>query len=122
MRVRFKVPLIGGFAGHALAGRLTKSDIRRITMDAEKKSRHLAVVKPQRKLGAPWIDSFVANRQSVALCEDCTRRYWKWWERYDYRPIWSPKDLTDCDGCSTHLTYCTTFYWWKTKTDWQINA
>ena len=116
---RTRIPLVGACPskvdpksplGHALAGKLTRSDVRRIYTDIEQRTRPFTQLKPTGYLGAPWIDSFVALGKSVSLCETCNRRYWKWWERAEYRPIWSLKELTDCDGCGTPMLYCTGFY------------
>ena len=70
----------------------------------------MAVIKPERSLGAPWIDNFVALRRIVALCEDCYRKYDKWWKRYNYSPLWGHRVISDCDGCSRKTIYCTDFY------------
>ena len=116
-KVRLSIPLIGcngikpkSPLAHALRGTLDAGDLRRLHMDWERRTRPATILKPERVLGAPWIDSFVALRKSVTLCEDCYRRYDRWWQRYDYRAIWFPKEITDCDGCSKSLVFCTGFY------------
>ena len=84
--------------------------MRRAFREWEQKTHHATIFKPPAYLGAPWIDQFVALRKSVALCEDCFRKYNRWWKRYQYEPVWAPKELTDCDGCAKTLAFCTGFY------------
>ena len=97
--VKKKVPLT-----EVVNGRLRSaipSDM--IIGEMKKQTDHMVVNKPERRLGAGWIDSLVANRQIFAVCEDCYRRYIigeRWWKTRNYLPVWSPKFMTDCDGCS----------------------
>lgn len=137
-RYRINIPIIGGKPrnrlphvpaaqgksplAHGLRGTLTRSDSRRVIEETFRKTRHMTVLKPQGWLGAPWIDEFVSRKKGVNLCELCVRKYWKWWEKYDYRPIWSPKKLTDCDGCRSSMIHCSSFYYWKTQTPWAISV
>ena len=130
VRLRYVIPLLGRPErkalpdsnrtplAHALAGTLTTSDERRLIAENERRSRRFAFFKPQRTLGAPWIDNFVSRGMSVSLCEDCLRKYGKWWRKYEYKAVWSPKELTDCDGCSRHLLYCIGFYPVAASTPW----
>jgi len=95
---------------HAVSGTFTSGDMRRWVQYADKESRHMATIKPERQLGAPWIDDFVSRGRGVVLCEDCYRKYDKWWVKYDYAPQWHPKLISDCDGCSTTMIICTGFF------------
>lgn len=97
-------------AWHAARGTFNANDFRRWCQTIESdKTLPQPIVKPERQLGAPWMDNFIAQRASVALCEDCNRRYDKWWTHYDYEPR-NFSELTDCDGCSKRLVICTGFY------------
>ena len=76
--------------------------------DYFKKTEHLAIVKPWRRLGATWIDDYAARRKNVALCDDCARRYGNWYVRYEYFHDvvgWG----TNCDGCR-EITRCNMYY------------
>ena len=76
-----------------------------------KKTEHLSVYKPDRSLGAPWIDKFVHGRMSVYLCDGCSKRYDRWYEKYNYVFIASsPQRVADCDGCGTRFTWCNSFH------------
>lgn len=90
--------------------RITPSDYRRIITEANKKSAHMVALKPGRKLGAVWIDDFVQRRQNVNLCEECWRKYDRWWLKYDYAPQWNIWKRTDCDGCAKTMHLCVGFY------------
>ena len=73
-------------------------------------TRPHAIVKPERQMGAVWMDGFVARRKNVNLCELCWRKYYGWWNRAGYHPDWDERWLTDCDGCSRRLIHCYGFY------------
>ena len=107
-RYRTKIPLVGD-GKRKFFPKLTKSEYRKSIAEAFRRSDAVAGVKPERFLGAPWIDNFVAQRGNVNLCEECWRRYNDWWKRYGYRPEWKPK-LSDCDGCGHGPKYVTGFY------------
>ena len=102
---------------HAANGTLTRQDRRNLAVKWERHTRTATILKPSGWLGAPWIDSFVALGKSVALCEECYRRYGNWWERYSYRGLWGDKHLTDCDGCGKSLHFCTLFYPASTRSE-----
>lgn len=113
----YRIPLIGKSLldrkvvdrrsplGHALAGTLDHNDIRNLLMLWDRKTRHMAVIKPERSLGAPWIDDFVSQGKGVNLCHDCRNRYRDWYKKFDYHPRHSPV-LSDCDGCSELRKLC----------------
>ena len=66
-------------------------------------------LKPGRRLGAAWIDSFVSNRRAVSLCAECQHRYGDW----DTRNGYSARDrleLSDCDGCGQVLQVCKGYF------------
>ena len=112
MRYRFAVPytdLVNTPLGAALAGTLTRSDYRRTIENLWQESDHLAVVKPDRMLGAPWMSDFVSQGLIVSLCADCCTRYGRWWAEYDYLPNLGELGYADCDGCSTKLVKVTQF-------------
>lgn len=107
---RGTIPLIGRTpVGHALAGTLTREDLRRFFIEYERKSRHMAVIKPERRLGGSWMADLVGQRKVVVLCDDCQRRYGNWHLAvgYNRRDI---RVLTDCDGCSRVNVLCASFY------------
>lgn len=125
MRValRKQIPLIGGPSpldgqlrnpksplAHALRGTLTRTDYRRFITDLDIRTRPFALVKPGRRLGAAWIDQFVAERKSVSICAECDRRYAGWAEKYNYEPR-TQRELTDCDGCGEPLRVCKGYYY-----------
>ena len=88
----------------------TRSERRKVIANAEKRSRHLAVLKPAIRLGASWIDDQVSGRVNINLCETCTRIYGYWWRKTHYRGDYFNFKLSDCDGCATTLVSCTPFY------------
>lgn len=123
MRVHYqtRIPLIGQSIldrkivrsnsplGHALAGTLTKSDFRNLAVQWEKRTRPMTVRKPDRQLGAVWIDSLVSRHRAVSLCDDCKVKYGEAVLRLNYRQRMA-KTLTDCDGCGQVLRLCAGFY------------
>jgi len=111
LRFRFELPLsdlAGTPLGALLRGKLTRSDFRNITMETWEKTDRFAVVKPQRKLGATWMDDFFAQGLLVSLCSDCTRMYGHWWRQVHYLPNLE-LNYADCDGCSLKLVAVTQF-------------
>ena len=119
----FTIPLLGT----TLHPNFKKVEARHV-QDMISKTDHMAVIKPWRQLGAPWIDNFVTRRKNFVLCESCTRKYdINWYRRYEYISDWVGW-LTDCDGCRER-TRCNMYYpeetvkqvlnkrfWLKTKT------
>ena len=95
---------------HALNGTYTRSDRNRHIAELERLTRQATITKPERMLGAPWIDRFVALRRIVFLCEDCHRKYFGWWTREDYQPAWGRHNRTDCDGCGERLKRCLEYH------------
>ena len=85
----------------------------------DRQSRHMTVIKPERQLGATWMDNFVARRKSVSLCHNCRNRYGDWYKKYAYLPHTRFKEITDCDGCSSTMIVCTGF-WHETSTTGKI--
>mgnify|MGYP003393746019 FL=1 len=75
-----------------------------------------AIIKPQRMLGGPWMDDYVALRMSVYLCDTCSAKYANWYPRFNYVKVPGPKfekqpqKVADCDGCGTKCTYCDGFH------------
>ena len=69
----------------------------------------LAVIKPQRMLGAIWTSKAVAERNPVVMCESCWRRYKYWWKAEHYRPDWGWNRISNCDGCSAEYVFCALF-------------
>ena len=92
-----------------LNGAFTQNDYRRMVTDIERQSRHMTILKPGRRLGATWIDDFVARRRAVSLCPDCERKYGDWHVRFHYHAR-DAKEITDCDGCGQILQRCTAYY------------
>jgi hypothetical protein len=84
-----------------------RSRTKEVTDEAIAKGNQIAVIKPQRQLGASWMSDLVAKRSDVSLCEECSRRYAKWHFRYDYDTTWK-RIISDCDGCGGFL-YCILF-------------
>jgi len=110
-RFRMQIPLIG--QAPRVVKQVLKPDKvehRRKIEAVEKKTRHLAFLKPGNQLGASWIDNSVVHRSNVNLCENCWRRYANWWKRYGYRGQWNLQKLSDCDGCGSTLIFVTGFY------------
>ena len=117
LHYRSKIPLLNGGVpshlsktplAHAIAGTLTRSDIRRVITDNEKRTRRMALIKPGRRLGDAWIDSFVAQRKAVAVCPDCAKKYGDWHVRHHYNKRDEP-ELNDCDGCGEYRL-CAGYY------------
>ena len=100
--VRKKVPL-----GQWLNGSwMSDIPMDRVIPTLKQQTDHIAAVKPERQLGAPWIANLVATRRQFCLCDNCYRKYIKgesWWKHHEYLPLWHPRSLTDCDGCSEFL-------------------
>lgn len=97
----FRIPLVGQ------AARSFSSSPVQIS-ETIKKTNHLAVVKPQRQLGAPWIDRFINQRKVVTICDICSARYGNWYQKYNYTSDWVGW-LINCDGCS-RLVYCNGYH------------
>jgi len=76
----------------------------------DEKSQPYTVVKPERQLGAPWMDDFISKRKSISLCIDCKRRYGNIWGKFNYIPNTRYPEITDCDGCSKKMELCTGLY------------
>lgn len=125
-RFRVKIPLIGESSKPApklpryLDPSYSRSDWRKDTTAFWKLTDEFADVKPGRKLGAPYMDDFFAQRQSVSLCEDCFRKYgWKEiCSKYNYKVITWVKELADCAGCGSKHVYCTGFWPIEHHTSW----
>ncbi len=117
------MPLVGGSSpfdsqflnphsliAHALRGTLTTSDIRRVYTHANQKTRHLALIKPGRRLGGSWMDDFIGQKRSVTLCRDCESKYGNWYVGCHYERR-TGEELTDCDGCGTELSTCHSYFY-----------
>jgi hypothetical protein len=123
IRVPYKIGLVGGPSpadsqflnprspiAHALRGTLTQSDISRVYQHANAKTRHLALIKPGRKLGGAWLDHFISQKRSVSLCRDCEAKYASGVKRMNYERR-DLTELTDCDGCGTELSTCHSYFY-----------
>jgi hypothetical protein len=102
VRVKKRMPL-----GDLLKGQWINSIPQdRIISEIKKGTEHVASVKPERRLGAGWIDSLVNNRRQFCVCGNCYKKYIRhqsWWQSNEYAPVWNPRSLTDCDGCSNFV-------------------
>jgi hypothetical protein len=113
-RFRQVIPLIGSKIpaksplAHVLQGKYTSSDWNRHVRDWESTTRQSAVRKPERQLGAPWIDNLVAQRMAVSLCADCANRYGTWHIAVGYKKR-DRLELSDCDGCRA-FGQCGSYY------------
>ena len=79
-----------------------RKKINDILAEEEKKRPPIVVVKPERTLGAVWMDEKVCQRRAVVLCEICVRKYGDWHRKHCYRADWGWRYLGNCDGCSIH--------------------
>lgn len=103
------IPLIGGRSKSRLA--LSESDRIKVMLAKAKQTEHLALIKPDRTMGAPWMDEYVHTRMSVYLCDGCSKRYDRWYEKYNYVFIArAPQKLADCDGCGKRFAWCNGFH------------
>tara|TARA_R110002020_G_scaffold443256_1_gene654481 strand:- start:288 stop:725 length:438 start_codon:yes stop_codon:yes gene_type:complete len=114
-KATMRLPLVGHVPlRKALPNTLgTVSDRRKAITAANEKSRRFAFLKPQRMLGAVWMDRFVSSRQGVNLCDICARKYMDWWKHNGYRPDVNPLGAKrgSCDGaCNAHLVRLIPFY------------
>ena len=72
-------------------------------------TKKLALIKPERQLGAVWTSDKVARRKVVLMCESCWRKYSPWWRKAEYQPDWGWRWISDCDGCGTPGVFCSMF-------------
>lgn len=94
-----------------------KSDLKKVGEELNRKTLPQAYIKPGRTQGAVWMDQFVARGKSVSLCMNCDHHYGTDWQRkYGYVPQRRYREITDCDGCGTQLSFCTGFYHSETPT------
>ena len=77
-----------------------KRSINDYLKQEEKKRPPIVVVKPERTLGAVWMDEKVTARRAVVLCEVCVRKYGDWHKKHHYRADWGWRYMGNCDGCS----------------------
>lgn len=103
-----RIPLVGG-ARRSKYG-LSERDRIKHMLEIQKKTAHMEVTKPQRMLGAPWIDANAANRNSVSLCPTCQTKYGLWYRKFNYVAIYHPQTLAACDGCAEPWVWCASFY------------
>ena len=89
---------------------LNRADAAQHSYRAYQRGLPAAQRKPGRQLGATWIEDIVARRGNVNLCEECYRRYDRWWERHDYRPDFQQWKIGECDGCDKSFHYIVGFY------------
>lgn len=104
-RYRVRMPL-----NQALQLISNESALRQAAEKKMQAHRHMIVLKPARSLGAPWIDSYVARRQNVNLCEMCWRKYHDWWKTYGYQGQFAWVKRSDCDGCGAEQVLVIGFY------------
>lgn len=116
LRIRYqtRIPILGSVPKrsplwHAANGTLTRSDYRSLITDLERRTHHMTILKPGRRLGATWMSDFIGQRKSVSLCADCQRKYSNWHEKVGYH-VRDNSDLTDCDGCGQVLQNCKSYY------------
>ena len=115
MRVAYKIPLIGKSPvdplrlAPALASTVVSPSFRRTVERLNIETRPHVIIKPQRRLGGAWIDELVSQRKVVVLCNDCIRKYAAGMKKNCYEAR-ETTQLSDCDGCSTEMTFCLGFY------------
>jgi len=88
-RVRVPIPLNGSAAQYG------DSYVRNILQQLDP----ISIFKPDRKLGAVWIDNKVGQTKPVTMCWSCVHKYRGWWKKYHYRGDWEWGYVADCDGC-----------------------
>jgi len=79
-----------------------RKKVNDLLAEEERKSPPLVVVKPERTLGAVWMDEKVCARRAVVLCDVCVRKYGDWHKRHHYRGDWGWRYFGNCDGCSIY--------------------
>ena len=112
-KVRYKVPLLNNGTPNLEAQlKDIKNRSKRSNINYELLTDNLAIIKPERDLGAGYISDSVARNLNVNLCDFCWRKYGRWWaaDNVNYRPDWDIRWSTDCMGCSTHMIQCVSFY------------
>ena len=74
---------------------------RHVIANTYQKAKSSVIIKPGRRLGAPWLDRFIAIRTGVSLCDICSTLYGADLRspKYSYRIDRTGLKLGDCDGC-----------------------
>jgi hypothetical protein len=85
------------------------------------KTKSKLVLRPERWLGAPWMDELKEHRHIVDLCGACESKYGNWESRYNYRRQKGIRKIGDCDGCRMQLLYVTGYYPLETYDKQKIN-
>jgi len=93
-----------------IIGRNQRQRVQKSAIQWNESTKHLAVLKPSRMLGAIWTHRKVSMRRPVVMCPECVHKYDGWWRKEHYRPDWDFRYIGDCDGCGTVFCYVNLFH------------
>lgn len=93
-----------------IIGRKERQRVQKSALNWHNLTKVIAVIKPQRVLGAVWTHRKVSDRRPVVMCPACVNKYDRWWKKEHYRPDWGFPYMGDCDGCGEMFCHVTLFH------------